>query len=107
MKYWCQYETTRFRKTLDEIFSTKPIYSELTQVVILYTALPLYFSGVLAPLPTYVQDADIRLLCVALERNDSLTSIDLRMNDVSADLEDLQKIEVPHMCSCGITAKLR
>lgn len=42
----------------------------------------------------HVQDDDIRLLCVALERNSSLTSIDLRMNDVSADLEDLEKIEV-------------
>ncbi|CAN0023881.1 unnamed protein product, partial [Ectocarpus sp. 12 AP-2014] len=40
-----------------------------------------------------LQDDDIRLLCVALERNSSLTSIDLRMNDVSADLEDLEKIE--------------
>ncbi|CAB1106005.1 unnamed protein product [Ectocarpus sp. CCAP 1310/34] len=41
-----------------------------------------------------LQDDDIRLLCVALERNSSLTSIDLRMNDVSADLENLEKIEV-------------
>lgn len=40
------------------------------------------------------QDDDVRLLCVALDRNASLTSIDLRMNDISADLEDLDKIEV-------------
>lgn len=41
-----------------------------------------------------MQDDDVRLLGMALERNSCLTSIDLRMNDVSADLEDLETIEV-------------
>ena len=48
-----------------------------------------------------MQDDDIRLLCVALERNSSLTSIDLRMNDISADQEDLEKIEVRKDCFRG------
>lgn len=51
-----------------------------------------------------MQDDDVRLLGMALERNSCLTSIDLRMNDVSADLEDLETIEVrmfrrPGSCS--------
>lgn len=49
--------------------------------------------------PPTLQDDDIRLLCVALERNASLTSIDLRMNDISADQEDLDKIEVRKMAA--------
>ena len=40
------------------------------------------------------QDDDVKLLCLALEENSSLTSLDLRMNDISSDLVELEMIEV-------------
>lgn len=56
--------------------------------------------------PPATQDDDIRLLCVALERNASLTSIDLRMNDISADQEDLDKIEVRKRAGYYVAVRL-
>lgn len=40
------------------------------------------------------QDEDAKLLCAALARNSSLTSIDVRMNDIPPELPELEEIEV-------------
>jgi Leucine-rich repeat (LRR) protein len=40
-----------------------------------------------------LRDADLRLLRVALEGNNVLTSLDLRMNDVASGADDLDAIE--------------
>lgn len=57
--------------------------------------------------PVSRKDEDIRLLCVAIEKNTSLTSIDLRMNDVSADFEDLETIEVSSAMHGNILSLLK
>mmetsp|Transcript_31260 Transcript_31260/g.40085 ORF Transcript_31260/g.40085 Transcript_31260/m.40085 type:complete len:436 (+) Transcript_31260:106-1413(+) len=40
-----------------------------------------------------LQDHEVRMIKTALEQNETLTSLDLRMNDITEDLEELEQIE--------------
>jgi len=40
-----------------------------------------------------LQDHEVRMLKTAIEQNSTLTSLDLRMNDITEDLEELEMIE--------------